>query len=436
MSGSLFYGGQMKRKKFTITIVLGMIVMLMVSCAKKETAPQTGKTDVQTELQKLSLPEIREQAKDLHVPVKNLDLSEAKITIPEAEEVYDLRFPVSSDSFERQVEKFEENIRKYEGLGEEVDLTKYMNIMYWDKQQNDRLTVSYNEATEQQKQEIQYLGYNDGKCSELIVFSNFMLEMGDYSVPTQLLGDDTDYSKDEYGYRGYELGKLVESYDLSTDDISGVSYHLSDGDIALSDAVSYVEKHLKEDYYFAGSEILDYHVFAVNVRELADDVYYYEFDVSTSYQGLLLNKDDSMVVTPEGEQKNKDPLEPAPFGTNHFVSMFQKERLGFIWSCCQSFETVETNSTYQELLSLEEACKLLGDYISKNKTFQISSIDLIYHTEFEYESEEKREWGYIQSVHATPAYHFSVSNTGLSEYKRLYFNVDAVSGEITTMAGL
>ena len=408
MSGSLFYGGQMKRKKFTITIVLGMIVMLMVSCAKKETAPQTGKTDVQTELQKLSLPEIREQAKDLHVPVKNLDLSEAKITIPEAEEVYDLRFPVSSDSFERQVEKFEENIRKYEGLGEEVDLTKYMNIMYWDKQQNDRLTVSYNEATEQQKQEIQYLGYNDGKCSELIVFSNFMLEMGDYSVPTQLLGDDTDYSKDEYGYRGYELGKLVESHDLSTDDISGVSYHLSDGDIALSDAVSYVEKHLKEDYYFAGSEILDYHVFAVNVRELADDVYYYEFDVSTSYQGLLLNKDDSMVVTPEG----------------------------FIWSCCQSFETVETNSTYQELLSLEEACKLLGDYISKNKTFQISSIDLIYHTEFEYESEEKREWGYIQSVHATPAYHFSVSNTGLSEYKRLYFNVDAVSGEITTMAGL
>ena len=58
---------------------------------------------------------------------------------------------------------------------------------------------------------------------------------------------------------------------------------------------------------------------AVNVRELADDVYYYEFDVSTSYQGLLLNKDDSMVVTPEGEQKNKDPLEPAPFGRRYGI---------------------------------------------------------------------------------------------------------------------
>ncbi len=423
-------------KRLTFIMFLGITVMLLAGCAKNNAAPQAGEANIEMESQMLPLPEIREQAKDLHVPVKNLDLSEAKITIPEAEEVYDLRFPVSSDSFERQVEKFEENIRKYEGLGEDVDLTKSMNIMYWDKQQDDRLTVPYNEATEQQKQEIQYLGYNDGKCSALIVFSNFMLEMGDYSVPTQVLGDDTDYAENEYGYRGYELGELVESYDLLTDDISGVSYHLSDGELALSDAVSYVEKHLKEDYYFAGSEILDYHVFAVNVRELADDVYYYEFDVSTSYQDLVLNKDDSIVVMPEGEMQNEDSLEPAPFGTNHFVSMFQKDRLGFIWSCCQSFETVEVNHTYQKIVSLETACKLLGDYISKNKTFQIDSVDLIYHTEFEYESEEKREWGYIQSVHATPAYHFSVSNTGLSEYKRLYFNVDAVSGEITTMAGL
>ena len=423
-------------KRLTFIMFLGITVMLLAGCAKNNAAPQAGEANIEMESQMLPLPEIREQAKDLHVPVKNLDLSEAKITIPEAEEVYDLRFPVSSDSFERQVEKFEENIRKYEGLGEDVDLTKSMNIMYWDKQQDDRLTVPYNEATEQQKQEIQYLGYNDGKCSALIVFSNFMLEMGDYSVPTQVLGDDTDYAENEYGYRGYELGELVESYDLLTDDISGVSYHLSDGELALSDAVSYVEKHLKEDYYFAGSEILDYHVFAVNVRELADDVYYYEFDVSTSYQDLVLNKDDSIVVMPEGEMQNEDSLEPAPFGTNHFVSMFQKDRLGFIWSCCQSFETVEVNHTYQKIVSLETACKLLGDYISKNKTFQIDSVDLIYHTEFEYESEEKREWGYIQSVHATPAHHFSVSNTGLSEYKRLYFNVDAVSGEITTMAGL
>lgn len=424
----------MKMKRLTITMVLAMIVMLPAGCANNNAEPQAGEANKEMESQMLPLAEIREQAKALHVSEKNLDLSEAKITIPKVDEVYDLTFPVSSDSFERQVEKFEENIRKYEGLGEDVDLTKYMNIMYWDKQQDDRLTVPYNEATEQQKQDIQYLGYNDGKCSEVIVFSNFMMEMGDHSVLAQVIGDNMNFEQKEYGFEGRGLGTLVKEFDLSKDDISGIGYHLSNGDVALSDAVSYVEKHLKEDYYFAGSEILDYHVFKAAVRQLTDDVYYYELNVGTSYQGLMLNKDDSTDATPQAEAKNKGPLDPAPFGTNHIVSMFQKDRLGYIWSCCQNFESVDVNHTYQKLLSLEEACRLLGDYISEHMTFRISSIELIYHTEFEYESEEKRKWGYIQSVHAAPAYHFSVSNAGVTGYERLYFNVDAVSGEIVTMA--
>ena len=49
---------------------------------------------------------------------------------------------------------------------------------------------------------------------------------------------------------------------------------------------------MKEDYYFAGSKLLDYHVYRVAVRELPNQIYYYEFDVGTSYQGLMLNKDE------------------------------------------------------------------------------------------------------------------------------------------------
>lgn len=41
---------------------------------------------------------------------------------------------------------------------------------------------------------MQYLGYNDGTCSELVIFSTFMLELGDYSVPTALTGEEEDYS--------------------------------------------------------------------------------------------------------------------------------------------------------------------------------------------------------------------------------------------------
>ena len=101
-------------------------------------------------------------------PYENLDLSKAKITIPEVDEVYevyDLTFPTSTDSFERQIEKLQENIRKYEGIGEDVDLTQYMSLMYWDLEKDDRLTIPIREAADQQKKEVQYVGYNDGKCS-------------------------------------------------------------------------------------------------------------------------------------------------------------------------------------------------------------------------------------------------------------------------------
>ncbi len=433
----------MKKTGIILTLLITAAFQLS-GCTKKNVTPQKVpsektaedpyKTDTQNKTEQLPLSEIRKQAQNFQSPYKNLDLSNAVITIPDVSEVYDLTFPTSTDSFERQVEKFSENIRTYAGLDEKTDLSQHMTVMYWDTPKNDRLTVPLNKATDQQKKEAQYLGYNDGTCCELVVFSNFMLEMGDYSVPVKLTGDDTDYSKDAYGYRGYDLGTIVERYQLPQDDLSGIRYHLSDADVPVNDAVAYVEKHLKEDYYFAGSKLLDYHVFGVTVRKLAENTYYYEFDVGTSYKGIFLNRDDCTVTSPKTEAQSKDPLQPEPFGTNHLVSMFQKDRLGFIWSCCQNFESVTVNHTYETLLSLDEACRLLSDYISESKTFSVDAVELIYQTAFTYENEEKAYWGYVQSVHANPAYHFTVENTGLSEYNHLYFDVDAVNGDVTAMS--
>ena len=87
-----------------------------------------------------------------------------------------MEFPISTDSFDRQVEKFEENIRLYEGLDDRVDLKQHMTLMYWDVAQNDRLIIPILEATDEQKEQVQDLGYNDGTCSELVIFSTFMLE--------------------------------------------------------------------------------------------------------------------------------------------------------------------------------------------------------------------------------------------------------------------
>ena len=55
------------------------------------------------------------------------------------------------------MEKFEENIRLYEGLDDMVDLKQHMTLMYWDVPQNDRLIIPILEATDEQKEQVQYL---------------------------------------------------------------------------------------------------------------------------------------------------------------------------------------------------------------------------------------------------------------------------------------
>lgn len=144
-----------------------------------------------------------------------------------------------------------------------------------------------------------------------------------------------------------------------------------------------------------------------------------------------MNYDDATEVEKEGE--SDDVLKPEAFGTNHFVSMFQKDRLGFIWSCCQNFESVSVKETYEKILPLQDVCELLSKYVLADKVFHISSVELEYQTKFQYENEKKRQLGYVESVQCRPSYHFSIKNTQLSEFSRLYFDVDAINGEITTM---
>lgn len=440
----------MKKKQLLALTLLGAMALQTAGCTMKdvtskkpqtEASTQTKKTDTdkqtssQTNTKMIPLSELQKQAKNLNRSYHNLDMSNAKITIPDVDEVYDVTFPLSTDSFEQKVEKFCDNLRNYKRIGKNFDPNPYITVIYWDTKENDALSVPLNKAKEQQKETAQYLSYNDGKYSEFFVLSNFMLEMGDYSVPVNLTDDKKDYTQSATGKYGCNLGSLYKRYDLAKDDISGISYHLSDGDVAISDAIAYVEKHMKEDYHYVGSKHLDYHVFGVTVRKLKENTYYYEFDVSTSYKGLSLNKDDCFYIPSEQVPKQDDSLKLEPFGANHLVSMFQKDRLGFIWSCCESFETVTIHHTYQKLLSLEDACQMLSDSLSENEAYEISSVELIYQTKREYENKKGTSLSKIQSVHANPAYHFTVAKTGLAEYRsRLYFDVDAISGEITRMS--
>ena len=409
----------MKHKKHLLGVMMlgTMLAVTVLSGCESGKTKEVEKTETVSQDNLVTLKEARKQAENFESEYKNLDFSEAQIKIPDVQQVYEMEFPISTDSFDRQVEKFEENIRLYEGLDDRVDLKQHMTLMYWDVAQNDRLIIPILEATDEQKEQVQYLGYNDGTCSELVIFSTFMLELGDYSVPTALTGEEEDYTNRPYGYRGMNLGHSVQKYDLSKDDITGISYPLSDGELALTDAVQFVEQHMKEDYYFVGSEYLDYHVLQIDVRQLSDEIYYYEFDMGTSYEGLALNYDDATEVTKEGESDN-DALKLEAFGTNHFVAMFQKDRLGFIWSCCQNFESASVKETYEKILPLQ-MFRTAGANMSQRIKFHISSVELEYQTQFRMRM-RKRQIGICTVSTVLAELSFFHQKYELPEFSRLY----------------
>ncbi len=414
----------MKRKLY----LLGIFTGILITCAGCSDKTVAGDQQ-QNEFQKKSIKEITQEVAENNDTFDNLDFSNTKFEIPDVTEMSSVVFPVSTDSLEEQMKKFETNIRKFENMEEDKDLTPYMKIAYWDYKKNDRVVVPLKEATEEQLKKIQYLSYNDGSYSELLVFSDYMLEMGNYELPVSLTGDTTDYSENAYGYRGIDLGEAVASYNVPEDDISDVSYTLSDGEMSLQEAIDYVEQHIKEDYYFVGSEYLDYHVREAEVRQLTDEVFYYQFRIQAYYKDVPINRDGGVGLE---ASEDEDPLAMAPFGTAHRASMFRTNSLDFIWSSCHSYESEDVQTTYKEFISLEYAERCLSQYISNKYVAKIEKVELLYQTEFQYESEEKREYGYIKSIYCHPAYHFTVGNPGAMGYEKVYFDVDAVSGEVTT----
>lgn len=423
-------------KKAFYTLFLLLLVTSAIGCSKP-----TEKGSAQGEdIQRVPLSKIQEEAKDknaLDENVKNLDLSGTQITIPEVDEIEEVIFPVSTDSTERQVEKFKDNIYRYTGKDRSADLEPFMYVVYADADFNWQ-EVPFTEVTREQWERIGYLTYNDGAYNASLVFTDYMLTMGQYDEYKRLLGDTENYAGRTFGPLGIDEGTLVRTYRIPQDDISDVVYPLADGDCALSDQIDFVEKQIKKDnYYFVNSEYLDYRVFEVEVRQLNKSAYYYQFNVCAIYKGVTFMKESCVPMSflTEDSTSENDNSEMGVHTATHYISMFRSGQLGYIYSGSHSYESVKPQQHYTELISLSDACSLLSGHLTESTHFSVGSIQLVYQTDLIYESGEGGELGYVQSIYAHPTYRFTIADHHTPEYEALYFDVDALTGNIRTMIG-
>lgn len=414
-----------KRKAICILAAL----MLLTGCAKK----QQENTELVCDR---TLAEIKEEAEDFRYVSDSIDCSDTRVIIPDTEQINDLSIDLRSRSQDVVEQEFFDNVKRLTG-DNQVDLSKayYLVLEVSEKDENGEFEVSnikvgMNAATDEQRADANScLIYNDGRYSQVLWQSSFMCELSDNALAKMLTGDENDYSDYNGGYRILDMGKYEKTYRIPEDDISDVSYRLYDGDVSLEDAIRYVEEHIKTDYYFVGSELLDYVVYKVDVRELNNGVYYYQFYLKARYDGISFNKDETIGLEESSDEHNQT------FAVEHLASMVESDALAYIWSCCHSYESIDLGTEHESYISLEDACRAIEQVVTDSKCFEIDSIELLYWTSFYYEESFYETRKGPSFVNCRPVYHFVVGNPGISGYNSLYFDVDIETGEVIVTKG-
>lgn len=409
-----------KHNKMNLFILMILCaVLVFCGCQKKEKA-EISVTP------RCTLANLRDEAAELEQTYSNMDFSDADIIIPQGDDIEELIFPVggniaeSKEEYEKIKKNFYENITLLTGKDNINEKYIYYKlpldkkpININDVRDKDRKRSGYSE--EDNPKQGFYLSYNDSTCSMLLYGSSFMLEIAGNRAAKY-----SEREPDWLGYRPPE-GSVEKSFDIPRDSIENVSYFVDGKQLALSDAVQFVEENMGKGYHYVRSPFLEYRVCHVDVIRLEENSYYYQMDVRALYQGISFSYATGANITPVDNQK----VDYENVSTTHIAAVMSENSIDYIWSSVHSYEEKIEGEIYDKFISIKDAMDMLSSKVSASTKLKCDVVELMYRTEF-----HKDENGGIEEVRCHPVYQFKFSNTGLPEYPVLFFNVDAVTGLI------
>ena len=407
-------------KKICVKIAVFAGIILCTGC-QQENEQQKERMPQHT------LSELREEAENIKADYPNIDFSETEIIIPEGDAIEELIFPVkvdiseSGENFEEVKQMFYENIKKLTG-GEEVNEDYVCYKVQQDEKPVPICEVSASDRKRSKHTETDevvggyYLSYNDSVHSMLLYGSSFMLELAGRSV-----SEHSDKKYDWVGHRPPE-GVVVKSFELPGDSIENVKYPLDGEEVSLKDAVAYVEENMGKGYHFVRSPYLDYQVCHVDVIEFKEGAYYYDMKVRALYRGISF----SYAQYADVSVREEEEVPYQNVSVTHEAVMMSGECIDYVWSSAHSYEEKGEGEVYDRFLSIHEAMQILSDEVSASVGLKCDTVELMYRTEFYYDSSGV----FVKEVRCHPVYQFAFTDTGLPEDPVLYFNVDAVSGRV------
>lgn len=198
--------------------------------------------------------------------------------------------------------------------------------------------------------------------------------------------------------------------------ISGkeISYFSDSTDKSLVDKANSIMKSVAAEYdsFFNNAE-LELFPFGYVIN---DNLKLFEYGIS--YKGIPLDTNYYASI-------DHDTLD-VHMGSNFSEVIIDND--DNILSVVSSYKwNVTEKETVSNIVSLEKACKIVESNISDDVVFDVSRVDFVYKIpEILDEDEQVLRWAGI------PCWKFTIDATGIGEYQRLAFFVDAATGELST----
>lgn len=235
---------------------------------------------------------------------------------------------------------------------------------------------------------------------------------------TQIHTKDNDQLYASYNHYSCFFRARLETADISL--LEAYTYFTSDNDKSI----------YKEATELASKVISDYKAFFYNTDfEMIPFQYVVDdnkktFRYAVKYNGLLLNPEIYGSVDRDDLQAYGVPNYSTIIADNNDVPIMLQSY--YSWK-------VKEKETYTEWLSFEEARDIVDEKISKSARFNVSRVDLMYSMK---EVRDGSKDGHALSFSGDPSWIFTVNSTGLGEYPRLAFLVNAITGEFSAYSVL
>lgn len=363
----------------------------------------------------------------------NMDLSRAKITVPECDEYHRLEFACQTLSASSSFEAFQEAYELY--FGETITTAEMMafgefsgipekdiiNVYSYDQGAVlQDLDVRFDALPEQQFPSVRYVRAENDRCY-MDLNRAFMFEIYDRKFITELLGTAPDCGFSWRPFSGSSCG--VKSVD------EDCTYSLYGTDISLQDALTFAEDYFSNhDLGRINSSLFTYRRDEAEVYRYGETNYGYYMRLKPCYNGVPVGSypaafsidrevfEEGMKVILDSEMK---------------CLMVREDKLDWIWTCGLTYDAPTKKEVYaaEDLLTMEEAAVLASEALTDGITFKITKVQLYYAYGEMYEVEDGARLPIPKYLFIEPTWQF-VMPANSSMYNRIVVEVSAINGDV------